>query len=231
MVLGVCKFKYIKAVNKEWKGVYEMQVSKEHYDFGAYITTRRWMSYYYQIKEILQSKKHDSVLIIGKGDGVVPAVVKQLCEESQVDTFDFDAELKPTYVGDIRELNNIVKRKYDIVVCCQVLEHLEWQYFTDIIRQIREITAERAILSLPVHKFAVSITVDLPKFHHKTLKIVIPRVWKKSIKWNGEHYWEVGIKGHTRKNILAILNKQFVIKRHYYVPENTYHWFVIMDAS
>lgn len=208
-----------------------MQVTKEHYDFQAYATPNRWMSYYHQINEIIQSEKHDSILIIGKGDGIVPVAVKQMLGGGgQVDTFDFDAELSPTYVGDIRELSNIVNKKYDVVVCCQVLEHLEWQYFEDIIRQIREITVGRFILSLPAYSFAMSVTIDLPKFHHKTIKLIIPGMWKKFIKWTGEHYWEVGIKGHSKKDILAILGQFFNVKKHYHVSENTYHWFVIMDT-
>lgn len=208
-----------------------MQVQKEHYDFKKYVTPQRWMSYYYQICEVIKNDDYSSVLIIGKGDDIVPAILEKLCESKEIHTFDFDAELKPTYVGDVRKLSSIVTKKYDVIICCQVLEHLEWKYFRNIIQQIHQICTKRVILSLPVCRYSVSIMLNLPKFHDKVGGIVVPMIWKRRVKWNGEHYWEVGIQGHTRKQILTVLKRYFKIKNHYYVPENTYHWFIIMDKN
>lgn len=210
----------------------KMQVKKEHYSFGRYVDESRWMSYYHQINEALLSGCK-SILIIGKGDGIVPAILKQLLNntEHKVDTFDFDQELLPTYCGDIRDIRSIVSQKYDCIMCCQVLEHLEKKYFEEIIKELYFLSNSRLILSLPVHKFSFSIILDFPKFHHKVLNIVIQRLWKKNMVWKGEHYWEIGIKGSRKKDILKLLSQYFVIRREYMVPENTYHWFAILDKK
>ena len=62
-----------------------MQVNKEHYEFSSYVTPERWNSYYYQIKEVMDYDKFKTVLVIGKGDGIVPGILKQLkMEESKI---------------------------------------------------------------------------------------------------------------------------------------------------
>lgn len=92
-------------------GKYQIQVEKEHYDFKQYVDQKRWMSYYYQIREAVASGC-SSFLVVGKGDGIVSLIISEiLClENCIVDTYDFDDRLYPTYIGDIRNLNSVVKR-------------------------------------------------------------------------------------------------------------------------
>lgn len=59
------------------KAEYELQVEKEHYDFENYVNKQRWMSYWYQVKEALASGCK-SFLYIGKGDGIVAAILNEL---------------------------------------------------------------------------------------------------------------------------------------------------------
>ena len=86
-------------------------------------------------------------------------------------------------------------------------------------------------ISLLVCKVVFSVMIDVPKFHHKILNIIIPRIWEKGLVWKGEHYWEVGIRGLGKRKILDIMERYFQVKRHYIVPENTFHWFVIADVK
>lgn len=215
-------------------GKYQIQVEKEHYDFKQYVDQKRWMSYYYQIREAVASGC-SSFLVVGKGDGIVSSIISEiLClEDCIVDTYDFDDRLYPTYIGDIRNLNSVVKKEYDCIICCQVLEHLEWQYFEKIIEQISSICNSRTILSLPMHRLAFSLIIDFPKFHNKVCNVIIPRFWKKKwiFKGGGEHYWEVGIKNRRKKDILRVVKRHFNIVREYVVPENTYHWFIILEKN
>ena len=62
------------------------------------------MSYYYQIKEAVCAECK-SILVIGKGDGIIPAILNEIFRgrEVKIDTFDFDPSLHPTYVGNVRE--------------------------------------------------------------------------------------------------------------------------------
>ena len=215
-----------------------VQVSKDNYAFDRYVLQDRWLSYYYQIKEatsLMEGEICQSYLIIGAGDSIVPDVIKRVVlntiggvdeEQILVDTFDFDSSLLPTYEGDLREIARIVKKKYDCIICCQVLEHLPYDQFEGILRQLKGICNRRFILSLPQHRLPFVIDVETPWFR-KALRCYIEKSWVKSIPWNGQHYWEVGIRGHRRRDIVEVVSKYFDVERRYVAFGNSYHFFVI----
>lgn len=216
----------IKEQEDKKKGI-KLQVGIEHYSFERYMYKGRWMSYYYQVSEAMKAGCK-TFLYIGKGDGLVVAVLKELLKKSGVvDTLDFDAEMYPTYVGDIKYLDKIVDKKYDCVICCQVLEHIDWKYFEKIIRSIRKICEKKFILSLPQRKKSYGGRIDI-SFFHLSCEFVFPKYFEKKLPpCKKEHLWEVNIKQHRRKDILSIVKKYFCIEGQYVVAENTYHWFVI----
>ena len=116
----------------------QKEVSSRNYCFDQYIDINRWASYYRQISEIVRSGP-DSILFIGVGDGIVPAIIKHALPDTLCDTFDFDEDLGPDIVGDVRNISEVVEKKYDCVLCCQVLEHIDYSYFSNIIGQLSEI--------------------------------------------------------------------------------------------
>ena len=73
----------------------EKQVEKEHYDFLSYLSKARWNSYYHQIEEVLKNNSQNA-LIIGKGDGIVPDILKKQIEEVKI--FDIAEDLQPDYL-------------------------------------------------------------------------------------------------------------------------------------
>lgn len=213
-----------------------MQIKKVSHSFDQYVTRQRWMSYHYQLKECVDSNSK-SFLIIGKGDGIVPVILKQILEREQnhngegeefiVDTFDYDEKLQPTYVGDVRKISEIVKKKYDCVVCCQVLEHLPWECFAPILNEIQRICRHTFILSLPLNRRSFQLEIAVCHLTFRIINIIVQRKWVTHFPYKGEHYWEAGIKGNTKKDVLTVLKKYFTVERDYVVPENTYHWFLI----
>jgi hypothetical protein len=148
-----------------------------------------------------------------------------------IDTFDFDEALKPTYLGDLREIDQIVKKRYECVICCQVLEHLEYKYFRDIIEKLSIICSKVLILSLPCRMIEFSAYFAIPHFGDKEVHIIIPRFWEKKLKWVGQHYWEIGIKGKSKKDILAVISDYFVVRKQYNASGHMYHWYIIADVT
>lgn len=207
------------------------QVEKEHYNFIEYVSKERWMSYYYQIKEIMNCNVKQ-ILIIGKGDGIISNVLKNSegGGKYEVTTFDYDKELKPDIVGDVRYIQKYLSHQYDCIICCQVLEHLEWDYFEDIIKQLSLACRNRLILSLPQRNFNFRYKIDFPKIHIKKL-FTVPRLFEKSFKPNGEHYWEVNCKFHSKKIIRDVVKRYFRIINEYSVFEHPYHWFLILNKK
>lgn len=77
----------------------EIQVEKDHYELKNYVNTERWHSYYNQLCEIIAvTQNRGGVFIIGKGDGIVGAILNSVYH-FRVIYFDFDASLEPDIVG------------------------------------------------------------------------------------------------------------------------------------
>ena len=51
------------------------QVNREHYSFEKYFYKGRWMSYYYQFKEIIKVEGVKSVLEIGPGTNLIKDLI------------------------------------------------------------------------------------------------------------------------------------------------------------
>lgn len=209
----------------------EKQVEKKHYNFLTYLDKARWNSYYHQIEEVLKNNSK-SVLVIGKGDGIVPNILGEQVEEIKI--FDIAEDLQPDYLGNILEMSNIVDKKFDSILCCQVLEHLPFDKFEQCISELVNVTKKQVIISLPQHNINISLKIKVPLFKEKIYKIQIPRLYKK---WNlikcggGEHYWELNVRGYPIKKIRKILEKYFILKNEYTINENLYHRFFILEKK
>lgn len=204
----------------------DKQVSKGHYIFGNYLQKSRWISYWHQLDEILRLSP-ESVLIIGPGDHIVKKVLDDYIPV--VKTLDFDENLHPDYVCSVTECSRKVERKFDCVVCCQVLEHLPFEKFESCIRSIYEITDKNCVISLPVRRWTFGGSLI---FFNKVLTGRL--VWKRCrVKWkfDGQHYWEIGTKGSGENEIRCVLMKYFHIRRRFFASGSTYHYFYILEKK
>lgn len=194
-----------------------LQVKKDHYNFveGSCIHL------YNQVKDILdlvEKKKiiSPSVLIIGVGDNLLKIVLENKFK-FRVKTIDIDSELNPDYVGSVDNIGNVVMEKFDIVVCAHVLEHLPFKYFNKSLEQIKAIT-DYSLLCLPIAKFGIIIGAGIYPLFFKKIYFISTYFFKKH-KFDGQHYWEIGIRGHSKKKIRREIEKFFNIEKEYN-PEN-----------
>jgi len=206
-----------------------VQVNTLHYDFVKYVSFERWNSYWHQIKEVLDANPNN-VLIIGVGDNIVPSIISTT--GVKVKTLDFDTELKADYVGDIRNIESIVSNKsFDVVMCCQVLEHIDFRYFESVVQSLINVSRKKLILSIPYsYRILFHLSIKLPKIPRITREISIPTFWKKW-KFNGEHFWEVGVKGYQKKKIDQIVYKIAPSTESYFATANKGHLFYVIDCS
>lgn len=210
----------------------DIQVKKEHYNFMDYVDAHRWSSYYCQLSEILQSRA-SKVLLIGVGDGLTVQMLKSIAPDIKVETFDFDKELQPDIVGDVRRLSEYTTAKYDAVVCCQVLEHLRFSEFENLIGKMADILRGGGIcvLSLPDSGLRLSIQIKFPKVNINYSKSIC-RFWKKDFMFSGEHYWELNAaKKYKCSKIRKIIEQYFCVNNEYLVPNNPYHRFYILQKK
>lgn len=116
---------------------------------NQYCNQKRWITYYRQI-DFTQSvcDENSSVLVVGPGDYIVPNILKNSFGYN-VDTFDISEG--GTYVGDVRYFASLVHDKYDVILCCEVLEHVPFEEFNRIVTNFVNRTNKRLILSMPIH--------------------------------------------------------------------------------
>jgi SAM-dependent methyltransferase len=196
----------------------------------------RWCSYYHQIKEVLSFVPEGSnnlsspaCLVIGVGDGIVPLALQSA--GCTVKTFDNNANLHPDIVGDLRHLADYVSpNSFDVILCCQVMEHLPFEYFEKVLNDFSKIAKTAVVLSLPFSLIDFSVSIKIPKMRsEKKLLFVVPGFWRRA-KYNeiSGHYWEIGERNHSARRIRNSIKKYFAIKKNYLVPENLYHMFFVL---
>lgn len=205
------------------------QVTRNHYDLSNYLDEKRWASYLSQIIKITEIKP-ESVLYIGAGDGIVPSAIR--AQGIDVKTFDFDSDLLADFIGDIREIGRIVPPKsFDVVACCQVLEHIPYKDFVGALVQLRSIAKRRVLVSLPyAHKQLLEVSIKLPKMPLIRGEIALPRFWRKW-EFDGQHHWELGAKDTSIRTVEAAIASVYEIEERFFVRGNRYHRFYILGIA
>ena len=208
---------------------FKIQVPKEHYNFEKYDDITRFISYFYQIDSV-RKLKPNNVLEIGIGNKTVANYLKQ--NGIKIDTCDFDKNLKPDFVADIRDLpfdNN----SYDVVIACEVLEHIPWKDVDKALSQLHRISKKNVVISIPYSSEGFELLFVFPligkilKRSFLNLFFRIPYFFLE-IKFSGEHYWEMGKKNYPIKKIRATFGKYFkIIKEVRPILTHHHHFFIL----
>jgi hypothetical protein len=196
-----------------------------HYNFSSYVALPRWNSYWHQINETM-ALNPENILIVGAGDNIVPKILTE--QGISVYTFDFDKTLQPDFLGNITDIDSVLQgRRFDVILCCQVLEHLPYDNFENILRKLKQL-ADYVIISLPYSPlyFEAGINASLIGKHKITVEI---HQFFRRLKWNGEHYWEAGKKGYPKRKIIKSINRIFRIKKQFIAEHNHYHLFFVLQ--
>ncbi|MDA3802700.1 MAG: class I SAM-dependent methyltransferase [Patescibacteria group bacterium] len=215
-------------MDKEFK----VQVSSDHYQKTNYDSLTRFISYFTQI-DIVRSLQPKKVLEIGVGNKTVSNYLNN--NGIKVDTCDFDKELEPDYVADIRDLP-MEDNSYDAVMACEIIEHIPWDDVEKALKELHRVSKKHVIISIPYAAFTFEIITRFP--FTKTLFnklfvscfLRIPRFFIK-LQFNGEHYWEMGMKGYPRKKIREEFKKYFEIKKEVRPVLDHYHYFFVLEKK
>jgi len=147
-------------------------------------TEKDFSSYFKQIALIkkvfgceLESNKEKFILEVWPWTHFTTDYLRKLWYN--VDTFDYFEKFNPTYIWDVREIDKIVKRKYDLVVCFEVLEHLPFKDFIPTLKKFSNIS-DKVIISLPRPSFNLFRIMFRFPYLKKDIKISfnIPLFWK-----------------------------------------------------
>lgn len=199
-----------------------------------YETKGRFCSYWHQIDEVRKAMPRcdGQIVVIGKGSGFIDNYLSRI--GYTVTTIDIDEMLAPTYCASVLNMP-LPAGSVDLVVCCQVLEHLPFEQFPLALTEIRRIirSGGTLVLSLPDLTRTYRFILQLPKIGEQTflLSFPIPEWLKRPWIYNGEHYWNIGNKGYPAKNISSCVKTAgFNIIHDFRVFEMSWHRFYISHA-
>lgn len=192
--------------------------SKREYDFK-----NRWLSYWHQIDEVLNLEPNN-VLEIGIGNKTVAEYLKN--KKIELVTLDINKALEPDIVASVSEIP-LENETFDVVLCAEVLEHLPFEKFERCLKELRRVSRDYVVLSLPHFGPPLKISFKFPFIKEKKFALKIP--WSKKHKMSGGHFWEIGKKGYPAAKIRNIIKKYFEIKKEFIPFENQYHHFFILE--
>jgi ubiquinone/menaquinone biosynthesis C-methylase UbiE len=209
-----------------------IQVDKEHY-YNNYDTLGRFISYYYQAR-FAQKLNPKKILEIGVGNKTVSNYLSQ--NGYKVMTYDFDKELNPDFVGDIRDIKLVKDNSFDLVMACEILEHIPFEDVTLALDEINRISKKHVIISIPYSAFSFQAILAMPFLHgimNRTFvkfPITIPFFFYKP-KFDGQHYWEGGMRGYSLRKIKKLLKKNFKILKQERPVLHPYHQFFVLEKK
>jgi len=182
-----------------------------------------------QLRQICYSG-YTNILEIGVGKGFLRHCF-QLFPQISHTTIDIAADLSPDYVGSVTNMP-FEDRQFDMVVCGQVLEHLPFREFLPAMKEIKRVARHKVILSLPDATRHFGIAFCLARWGWFMFEWN-PSRWHnahKQLKFNGEHYWEIGYKGTLAKDIIRNIREAgFKIEKQYRLSRHAWHRFFILD--
>ena len=199
------------------------QVDRDAYEFLKYCYPDRWASYYYQLREIIEQEP-SSVLEIGTGDGVLK---QYLLNNTNItyQNLDIAEDLNPDIVGSVEGIP-LPDNSVDMVVAYEVLEHIPFEKFEQTLKELKRVSRNVVIISLPHFGPPIKFLLKLPFFPELRLSFKIP--FPKKHDFNGEHYWEMGKIGYSTRLIKSVLRKYFIIQKEFIPFENQYHHFFVL---
>jgi hypothetical protein len=208
---------------------YTKQKDKKLYSQQSYDHKSRFISYYNQKSLILKylklMPKNASILEVGVGSKFTYNYLVQQCGIKNVKTFDFARDLKPDYVGDITKASKVIKSKFNLVCCFEVLEHIEYSDTKQALEELKKITKDVLILSIPQSNLYLGLAVSLPKIG--LLSTLFSIQSRKKHVFDGEHYWELGKKNTSIKQFRVRINDYFQIIEEYVDPLDQYHRYFV----
>ncbi|RWP42737.1 MAG: class I SAM-dependent methyltransferase [Mesorhizobium sp.] len=203
------------------------QVDATHYNFGRYMSKKRWASVWHQLDEILRLSPA-SVLEIGPGLGITKDVLSRL--SVTVETVDIDHDLNPDYVATATSLP-LADASFDVVCAFQVLEHLEYTSSRLAFKELSRVAKRFIVISLPDAKTSWSVSFQMPVFGEFSFRYKKPNFLIEKNEFDGEHYWELNRRGTERDRVIGDFSKDgsAKIKKSFSVKENPYHCFMIFE--
>ncbi|MFH1772356.1 MAG: methyltransferase domain-containing protein [Candidatus Omnitrophota bacterium] len=206
----------------------EQQLKLKDYLTLKYDTKERFSSYWHQINEII-ALTPSSVLEAGVGNKFVYDYLKK--NGLNVTGVDCEKRLNPDVVADVCCLP-FGDNSFDLVSCCQTLEHLPFEEFLKALKEIKRVARKNAVISIPDSTRIYPFSFKLPKIGCCKIIFRLPRFKAYHGEKGTVHYWEIGRGGFPLEKITkSITGSGFSIIKSFNVFENPFHKFFILKKQ
>jgi len=202
------------------------QVDKSNYHFGKYTFEGRFVSYYWQLKEVL-ALQPSSVLEVGVGDRVLGNFIKSNTEVAYT-SVDVAEDLHPDVLGSVLALP-FVDASFDVACAFEVLEHLPFEQFDRALGELRRVARTHVVISLPHFGPMLSFSFKIPFLPEVRVAWKIP--FPKKHIFNGQHYWEIGKRGYSISLICSKLSSYGEIVSDFVPFGSPYHHFFVLKLK
>ena len=208
---------------------YDVQVSSDHYKKNEF-DSLRIESLTEQLRQICFSG-YTNILEIGIVNGFLKYCL-DFFQDINLTTADIAKDLHPDHVCSVLNMP-FQDKQFDLIICCEVLEHLHFMDFLPALKEIRRIARHKVIISLPDMTRHLGLIINFARFRGLSLNWnqLRKRYSRKEYKFNGEHYWEIGYKNSLPKDVIAkIKTAGYKIENQFRLCKNPWHRFFILEA-
>lgn len=173
---------------------------------------------YYQYRDVQSLPNPRRLLVVGPGQGLDTAVFRWRGYE--VVTFDIDATFRPDIIGSVHQMNMFREHEFDVVIASHVLEHLPVTHLDAALGELARV-ARFALVYLPSTGRPMALSFS-PGFRGLRWSLVVDFYnWfrepdpARPMFAAGQHYWEVGRRGFSRRSVARRLRSHFKILKQY----------------
>lgn len=200
----------------------EKSLSKEEYLSEGYFSLRQWHSFCFQAGAVYKLLHNGNILEIGAGSGFVGGVLRSI--GFTVESLDVNEHLLPTHIGDISSEDFNLDKKYDCVLCAEVLEHIPIEKFDVCLKNIKRLSKRYVIITLPNcesdNRFSIQLNSHVMGF----------KLGRKRASIAAMHFWELNSdKDCTYEKIREKIKNKYNILEEGKVLGNEYHYYYILE--
>ena len=200
----------------------EAGLARSYYTDESNFSPEHLYSMSYQIRQ-LHSFRPKRVLEIGIGNGFVSTFLRQ--SGIEVVTADINPALNPDVCAPLHELpQQLQGERFDVVSCCEVLEHMPFEEFGRNLDVIRGLAPE-AFISLPGHFPWMGVMGRLG-IHNRFVDLSLGLRIPCRRRLTDGHFWEIASEWRTRRSALvAQMRERFAQVDSDVFPMNRYHFY------